>query len=45
MVSILYTALFVVKRSLDGSYSEGGDFGVKVPPTPHHAISPPYRRV
>lgn len=26
VVSILYTTLFVVKRSLDGTYSEGGDF-------------------
>ncbi|CAN0481607.1 unnamed protein product, partial [Hapterophycus canaliculatus] len=26
VVSILYTTLFVVKRSLDGSYSHGGDF-------------------
>eukprot|EP00903_Cladosiphon_okamuranus_P009634 g9167.t1 len=26
VVSILYTTSFVVKRSLDGSYSEGGDF-------------------
>lgn len=34
MVSILYTTVFVVKRSLDGSYSEGGDF-FKVPLTPY----------
>lgn len=26
VVSIFYTTVFVVKRSLDGSYSHGGDF-------------------
>lgn len=26
VVSILYTMLFVVKRSIDGTYSEGGEF-------------------